>query len=45
MKKSIKITIISIIVLYLIYFIFPYFIKINLKEIPESQVIYDINNE
>ncbi|MDD5213548.1 MAG: transglycosylase domain-containing protein [Candidatus Gracilibacteria bacterium] len=45
MKKSIKITLISIIFLYVIYFTFPYFIKIDLKEIPESKVIYDSNNE
>jgi riboflavin transporter FmnP len=45
MKKIIKISLISIVSIYLIYFLFPYFIKIELKEIPNSQVIYDSNNE
>lgn len=45
MKKYLKISLISILALYGIYFIFPYFVKLELREIPKSQVIYDSNDE
>ncbi|MDD4151504.1 MAG: transglycosylase domain-containing protein [Candidatus Gracilibacteria bacterium] len=45
MRKSIKFSLIGIIILYVLYFIFPYFISIKISNFPSSQVIYDSNNE
>jgi penicillin-binding protein 2A len=43
MKKS-KIIIFSFIFLLGIYFIFPYFIKVQIQKIPNSTIVYDENN-
>lgn len=42
--KKLKIFIITFIVLFGIYFIFPYFIEVEIKKIPFSIVVYDENN-
>jgi hypothetical protein len=43
MKKIIIYLAIIIGGIFLIYNIFPYFIKVDLKEIPYSHIIYDSN--
>lgn len=43
-SKYIKIIFFPLFIIILFYNIFPYFIKIKLKNIPESIIIYDTNN-
>lgn len=45
MRNKVKFSLIWIIILYVLYFIFPYFISLQINNFPSSQIIYDSNNE
>lgn len=45
MRNKIKFSLIWIIILYVLYFIFPIFISLQINNFPSSQIIYDSNNE
>jgi hypothetical protein len=42
--RKLKVFLYVFLILYGVYLIFPYFIKIDIKEIPESTIIYDEEN-
>ena len=41
---KIKFSLAFFLTIFLLYIITPYFLKIEIKKIPESQIIYDVNN-